>query len=77
MNNNFVWKYRIFANAVDAELAMKSCYMSFGIEYWQFDYFFLGDAGADVAYAGGDGDDFFQIDEYRINSKRPHQQNQF
>jgi hypothetical protein len=56
---------QVLKNAVDAELAMKSCYMSFGIEYWQFDYFFLGDAGSDVAYAGGDGDDFFQIDEYR------------
>lgn len=51
--------------AVQAEQAMRSCIGSFGIEYWQFDYFFLGDAGADVAYAGGDGDAFFQIDEYR------------
>jgi len=39
---------------------MRNCYASFGIEYWQFDYFFLGDAGSDVAYAGGDGDDFFK-----------------
>lgn len=50
----------------DAENALRLCYNSFGIEYWQFDYFFLGDAGSDVAYAGGDGDDFFQIDQYRI-----------
>ena len=56
---------QLLATAADAELAMKSCNASFGIEYWQFDYFFLGDAGSDVAYAGGDGDDFFQIDEYR------------
>jgi starch-binding outer membrane protein, SusD/RagB family len=53
-------------DAVAAEEAMKSCNGSFGIEYWQFDYFFLGDAGSDVAYAGGDGEAFFQIDEYRI-----------
>lgn len=53
-------------NAAAAEEAMKSCNGSFGIEYWQFDYFFLGDAGSDVAYAGGDGEAFFQIDEYRI-----------
>ncbi len=53
-------------DATAAEDAMKSCNNSFGIEYWQFDYFFLGDAGSDVAYAGGDGEDFFQIDEYRI-----------
>ena len=56
---------QLIKTAAEAELAMKSCYSSFGIEYWQFDYFFLGDAGADVAYAGADGDDFFQIDEYR------------
>ncbi len=56
---------QVLKNAVDAELAMKNCNASFGIEYWQFDYFFLGDAGSDVAYAGGDGEDFFQIDEYR------------
>ena len=56
---------QLISNAVEAELAMKSCNNSFGIEYWQFDYFFLGDAGSDVAYSGADGDDFFQIDEYR------------
>lgn len=48
-----------------AEDAMRSCIGSFGIEYWQFDYFFYGDAGADVAYAGADGEPFFQIEEYR------------
>ncbi|PWA03976.1 RagB/SusD family nutrient uptake outer membrane protein [Flavobacterium psychrotolerans] len=52
-------------SAVQAEQAMKNCNATFGIEYWQFDYFVLGDAGSDVAYAGGDGDAFFQIDEYR------------
>jgi len=50
----------------DAEDAMRAVNSSFGIEYWQFDYFFLGDAGSDVAYAGADGDDFFQIDQYRV-----------
>lgn len=48
-----------------AEAAMRSCIGSFGIEYWQFDYFFYGDAGSDVAYAGADGEPFFQIEEYR------------
>lgn len=56
---------QVLKNAVEAEQAMKNCNATFGIEYWQFDYFFLGDAGSDVAYAGGDGEDFFQIDEYR------------
>ncbi|TRX29607.1 RagB/SusD family nutrient uptake outer membrane protein [Flavobacterium franklandianum] len=59
---------QVLKNAQDAENAIKSCYQIFGNEYWQFDYFFLGDAGSDVAYAGGDGEDFFQIDEYRIIS---------
>ncbi len=57
---------QVLKNAQDAENAIKACYQIFGSEYWQFDYFFLGDAGSDVAYAGGDGEDFFQIDEYRI-----------
>ncbi len=56
----------VLKNAVDAEAAMQSCNSIFGDEYWQFAYFFLGDAGADVAYAGADGQEFFQIDEYRI-----------
>ncbi|WP_395051837.1 RagB/SusD family nutrient uptake outer membrane protein [Flavobacterium sp.] len=59
---------QVLKNAQDAENAIKACYQIFGSEYWQFDYFFLGDAGSDVAYAGGDGEDFFQIDEYRIIS---------
>lgn len=56
----------VLKNAIEAEAAMQSCNSIFGDEYWQFDYFFLGDAGADVAYAGADGQEFFQIDEYRI-----------
>lgn len=59
---------QILKTAADAEGAMKSIYAIFGNEFWQFDYFFLGDAGSDVAYAGADGQEFFQIDEYRINA---------
>lgn len=59
---------QVLKNAQDAENAIKACYRIFGSEYWQFDYFFLGDAGSDVAYAGADGEEFFQIDEYRIIS---------
>jgi hypothetical protein len=59
---------QLLKNVADADLAMKSVNAIFGDEYWQFDYFFLGDAGSDVAYAGGDGDDFFQIEEYRLIS---------
>lgn len=55
-------------NAVNAERAMASVNAIFGNEYWQFDYFYLGDAGSDVAYSGGDGDEFFQIDQYRVQA---------
>lgn len=54
--------------AEKAEKAMAAVNATFGIENWQFDYFYLGDAGSDVAYSGGDGDEFFQIDQYRIQS---------
>ena len=59
---------QILKTVEDAEGAMNSIYAIFGNEFWQFDYFFLGDAGSDVAYAGADGQEFFQIDEYRINA---------
>lgn len=58
----------VIQNAEEAETAMNSVYAIFANEYWQFDYFVLGDAGSDVAYAGGDGQEFFQIEEYRINA---------
>lgn len=59
---------QVLKNADEAEEAMKLCHQMFGIEYWQFDWFFLGDAGSDVAYAGADQETFYQIDEYRILS---------
>ncbi len=58
----------VIKDAAGAESDMNSIYAIFGDENWQFDYFFLGDAGADVAYAGADVQEFFQIDEYRIIS---------
>ncbi|MBK8554317.1 MAG: RagB/SusD family nutrient uptake outer membrane protein [Lewinellaceae bacterium] len=59
---------QILKTVAHAEGAMNSIYAIFGNEFWQFDYFYLGDGGADVAYAGADVPEFFQIDEYRINS---------
>lgn len=59
---------QVLKNAQEAEEAMKLCHQMFGIEYWQFDRFFLGDAGSDVAYAGADQETFYQIDEYRVVS---------
>lgn len=58
----------VIKDAIEAEAAMNSVHAIFGDEFWQFDYFYLGDGGADVAYAGADVQEFFQIDEYRINS---------
>ncbi len=59
---------QILKTVEDAEGAMNSIYAIFGNEFWQFDYFYLGDGGSDVAYAGADVPEFFQIDEYRINA---------
>lgn len=59
---------QILKTVEDAQGAMKSIYAIFGNEFWQFDYFYLGDGGSDVAYAGADVPEFFQIDEYRINA---------
>lgn len=59
---------QILKDVTDAENAMKSCYATFGNEYWQLDYFFNGDAQTDVAYAGADNPQNFQIDEYRTLS---------
>lgn len=53
-------------DAKDAEDAMTTMYSQFGNEYWQLDNFFNGDGQTDVAYAGGDNVQNFQIDEYRI-----------
>lgn len=53
-------------NAEDAEKDMRLVNNIFGNEYWQFDYYNRGDASTDNSYAGGDGDEFFQIDEYRV-----------
>ena len=59
---------QVLTDAVAAEQAMRNVNSIFGDEFWQFDYFVAGDAGSDVAYAGADQEDFFQIDEYRMIS---------
>ena len=56
----------VIKNAELAEKDMLNVYRIFADQYWQFDYFFKGDAGSDVAYAGADQVPFFQIDEYKV-----------
>jgi starch-binding outer membrane protein, SusD/RagB family len=65
ITDRYIDPNNILEDAETAEEAMTAVNAIFGNEYWQFDYFFLGDSGSDVCYAGGDGEDFFQIDQYR------------
>lgn len=54
-----------------AEAAIAACYAYFkngGAEYYVLDYFNIGDAQSDNAYAGADNADGFQIDEFKIQS---------
>ncbi|MBU8882096.1 RagB/SusD family nutrient uptake outer membrane protein [Kaistella sp. DKR-2] len=53
-------------NGAEAELLMNSIYSEFGGEYWQLDYFVIGDSQTDNSYAGADNPENFQQDEYRI-----------
>lgn len=58
-------------DATTAEAALASCYGFFrsgGGEYYVLDYFNIGDAQSDNAYAGADNSAGFEIDEYRILS---------
>jgi len=53
-------------NAREAESAMSAIYSQLGGEFWQLDQFLIGDAQTDIAYAGSDNVQVFQIDEYRM-----------
>ncbi|AZB29284.1 RagB/SusD family nutrient uptake outer membrane protein [Chryseobacterium balustinum] len=55
-----------YTTAGEAESLMTAIYVDLGNEYWQLDYFFNGDAQTEIAHAGSDNVQNFQIDEYRI-----------
>jgi len=55
-----------YKTAAEAESLMTTIYTDLGNEYWQLDYFFNGDAQTEIAHAGSDNVQNFQIDEYRI-----------
>lgn len=58
-------------DAASAEAALSSCYSYFrsgAAEYYVLDYFNIGDAQSDNAYAGADNSAGFEIDEFRILS---------
>lgn len=58
-------------DAATAEAALANCYAFFrngGAEYYVLDYFNIGDAQSDNAYAGADNSAGFEIDEFRVLS---------
>jgi hypothetical protein len=58
-------------DATTAEAALASCYSFFrsgSSEYYVLDYFNIGDAQSDNAYAGADNAAGFEIDEFRLLS---------
>ena len=50
--------------AAQAEAFLSGAYADFFGEYFMLDYFVIGDAQSDNAYAGADNPANFQIDEY-------------
>ena len=58
-------------SASTAEAALASCYNIFknnSAEYYVMDYFLIGDARSDNAYAGADNPNVFEVDEFRLLS---------
>ncbi|CAN0388519.1 unnamed protein product, partial [Phaeothamnion confervicola] len=55
-----------YKTAAEAEAALAGTYADFKNEYFELDYFVIGDAQTDDAYAGADNPDNFQIDDYEI-----------
>jgi hypothetical protein len=54
--------------AAQAEAFLSGAYADFYGEYFMLDYFVIGDAQSDNAYAGADNPANFQIDEYTIEA---------
>lgn len=54
--------------AAQAEAFLSGTYSDFYGEYFMLDYFVIGDAQSDNAYAGADNPANFQIDEYKIEA---------
>ena len=49
-----------------AEASLSGVYKTFHSEYYQFDMFINGDVTADLAYAGGDNNANFEIDDLKV-----------
>lgn len=58
----------LYKSADEVEGALNGVYGDFKNEYFMLDYFVIGDAQADNAYAGADNPANFQIDEYEIEA---------
>ena len=57
-----------FKSATEAEAALAGAYRDFKNEYFELDYFVIGDGQSDDAYAGADNPANFQIDEYKLDA---------
>lgn len=53
-------------SADEMESLLKGAYADFKNEYFMLDYFIIGDAQSDNAYAGADNPNMFEVDEFRI-----------
>ena len=58
----------LYKTADEAETALAGVYGDFRNEYFELDYYIIGDAQSDDAYAGADNQNMFQVDDYNINA---------
>ena len=58
----------LYKTADEVETALAGVYGDFRNEYFELDYFIIGDAQSDDAYAGADNPNMFQVDDYNINA---------
>jgi hypothetical protein len=58
----------VYQTADEVETAIAGVYADFKNEYWELDYFIVGDAQSDDAYAGADNPWMFEVDDYNLNA---------
>ncbi|MDX9905664.1 MAG: RagB/SusD family nutrient uptake outer membrane protein [Bacteroidales bacterium] len=58
----------LYQTANEVETALAGVYGDFRNEYFELDYFIVGDAQSDDAYAGADNPWMFEVDDYNLNA---------
>ncbi|HPM92764.1 MAG TPA: RagB/SusD family nutrient uptake outer membrane protein [Bacteroidales bacterium] len=58
----------LYQTANEVETALAGVYADFRNEYFELDYFIVGDAQSDDAYAGADNPWMFEVDDYNLNA---------